>query len=63
MDKVRLYIIESFDELKTKITWPTWVNLQQTTAIVLVACAILALIIFSMDVVSNQTLKLIYGVK
>lgn len=63
MDKVRSYMSESLEELRTKITWPTWNNLQQTTGIVLFACALLALIIFSMDLISNQTLKLIYGVK
>lgn len=63
MDKIRSYINESLEELRTKITWPTWLNLQQTTGIVLFACALLALIIFSMDLISNQALKLIYGVK
>jgi preprotein translocase subunit SecE len=63
MNNIRLYINESFDELKNKITWPTWINLQQTTGIVLIASAFLALLIFSMDTVSNQLLKLIYGVK
>ena len=63
MDKLRLYVNESLEELRSKITWPTWINLQQTTGIVLFACALLALIIFSMDLISNQALKLIYGVK
>ena len=63
MDKIKSYINESLEELRTKITWPTWTNLQQTTGIVLFACALLALIIFSMDLISNQALKLIYGVK
>jgi preprotein translocase subunit SecE len=60
---LRLYVRESLEELRTKITWPTWANLQQTTGIVLLACLILALIIFGMDTISNQVLKLIYGVK
>lgn len=63
MDKIRSYVNESLEELRSKITWPTWINLQQTTGIVLFACALLALIIFSMDLISNQALKLIYGVK
>ena len=63
MDKIRSYVNESLEELQSKITWPTWINLQQTTGIVLFACALLALIIFSMDLISNQALKLIYGVK
>jgi preprotein translocase subunit SecE len=63
MDKLRSYINESMDELRTKMTWPTWINLQQTTGIVLLACAFLALIIFTMDFAANTLLKLVYGVK
>ena len=60
---IRAYVNESLEELRTKITWPTWANLQATTGVVLLASAILALIIFLMDASSNQLLKLIYGVK
>lgn len=60
---IRAYVNESLDELRTKITWPTWANLQATTGVVLLASAILAIIIFLMDASSNQLLKLIYGVK
>jgi preprotein translocase subunit SecE len=63
MEKLRSYINESLEELKTKMTWPTWINLQQTTAVVLLASALLALIIFGMDSIANQALKLIYGIK
>jgi preprotein translocase subunit SecE len=63
MEKLRSYINESLEELKTKMTWPTWINLQQTTAVVLLASAMLAIIIFGMDSIANQALKLIYGIK
>jgi preprotein translocase subunit SecE len=63
MEKLRSYINESLEELKTKMTWPTWLNLQQTTGVVLLASAMLALIIFGMDSVANLALKLIYGIK
>jgi preprotein translocase subunit SecE len=63
MEKLRSYINESLEELKTKMTWPTWLNLQQTTGVVLLASAMLAVIIFSMDSVANFALKLIYGIK
>ncbi len=62
MDKIRSYVIESFDELKTKMTWPTWTNLQSTTGVVLLAIVFLTIIIFGMDFVSNQLLKFIYKV-
>ena len=60
---IRAYVNESLEELRTKITWPTWANLQATTGVVLLASLFLALIIFVMDASSNQILKLIYGVK
>ena len=63
MEKLRSYINESLEELKTKMTWPTWLNLQQTTGVVLLASAMLAVVIFSMDSVANFALKLIYGIK
>jgi preprotein translocase subunit SecE len=60
---IRLYIQESLEELRTKITWPTWDTLIQTTGVVLLASAVLALIIFTMDSSANFVTKLIYGVK
>jgi preprotein translocase subunit SecE len=63
MEKLRAYINESLEELRNKMTWPTWTNLQQTTGVVLLASLLLALIIFGMDSIANQALKLIYGIK
>ena len=63
MNNIRQYVQESLEEFRTKMTWPTWSNLQQTTGVVLLASLMLALLIFGMDTVSNQLLKLIYQVK
>jgi preprotein translocase subunit SecE len=60
MGNLTAYIRESFDELTQKMTWPTWQNLQETTTVVLVGTALLAVIIFVMDFASNQILHLIY---
>jgi preprotein translocase subunit SecE len=43
------YIIESYEELVNKVTWPTWKELQSSSILVLVASVIIALIIFLMD--------------
>ena len=61
MDKVWLYIKESYQELMTKVTWPTWPNLLSSGRLVVVATIMLALIIFLMDLVSKQALTVIYN--
>ena len=60
MEKISLYVKESYNELMNKVTWPTWANLQSSTVLVLVASVIIALVIFAMDAVSKQVLDLIY---
>jgi preprotein translocase subunit SecE len=43
MNKIALYFKESYQELLEKVTWPTWMQLQQSTVIVLVATVIITL--------------------
>jgi preprotein translocase subunit SecE len=61
MEKVKLYLLESYNELMNKVTWPTWGNLQSTTGVVTIAVIILTLFIFLMDGVSNGLMKFIYS--
>lgn len=49
MANIIQYIEESFAELKHKVTWPTWTQLQSSAIVVLVASLIFALVIFVMD--------------
>ncbi len=60
MEKIKLYIRESYDELMHKVTWPSWTQLQSNTLAVIVASAILALIIMLMDAVFNQVMEFLY---
>ncbi len=60
MEKIKLYIRESYDELMHKVTWPSWTQLQSNTLAVIVASAILALIIMLMDMVFNQLMEFLY---
>ena len=60
MEKVTLYIKESYHELINKVTWPSWTSLQQSSVLVLVASLIIAALIFVMDLISKQSLDLIY---
>ena len=53
MDNIKTYLQSSYEELTTKVTWPTWKELQANAAIVAIASLIIALIIGLMDMVSN----------
>jgi preprotein translocase subunit SecE len=61
MDKITLYIKESYDELINKVSWPDWANLQSSTVVVIIASLLIALIIFIMDLLSKQITGFLYG--
>ena len=62
MDKIRLYIKESYNELVHKVTWPSLSSLQSNTILVIVASVIFALLVLVMDAVSKFGTNMIYGV-
>ena len=62
MERIKLYIKESYNELVNKVTWPSWSSLQSNTVVVVIASLILALIIFVMDAISKGVLDQIYGI-
>jgi preprotein translocase subunit SecE len=57
MEKVKLYFQESYNELLTKVTWPTWASLQSTTIVVLVGVGIFTMLVFIMDAISKGVLN------
>lgn len=61
MDKIALYMRESYNELVHNVTWPSYSTLQTNTILVLVGSAIFALLIFGMDVVWQFIVDNIYG--
>lgn len=61
MNKLRVFINEAYQELRFKVSWPTWPELQSSTQLVLVAFLIISVIIFFMDLASNELLDLFYG--
>lgn len=61
MNKISTYLKESYRELIEKVTWPTWLQLQQSTMIVLVATVLITGVVWVMDLVAQQALKFIYS--
>jgi preprotein translocase subunit SecE len=53
MDNIKSYLQASYDELTTKVSWPTWKELQANALVVSVASVIIALVIGLMDMISN----------
>tara|TARA_B100000886_G_C20298624_1_gene438688 strand:+ start:494 stop:682 length:189 start_codon:yes stop_codon:yes gene_type:complete len=47
--QMKKYILESIQELRDKVTWPSWVQLQSSTILVAISSVIIALIISLMD--------------
>jgi preprotein translocase subunit SecE len=50
MKKIKLYLKESYDELKHKVSWPTFSELQNSAIVVSIASLIIALIVLIIDV-------------
>ena len=61
MAKFGTYIQEAYDELVHKVSWPSWDELQQTSAIVLVALALITLLIFGMDIAADKVMTMLYS--
>ena len=47
--EMKKYILESIQELRDKVTWPSWIQLQSSTILVAISSVIIALIISLMD--------------
>jgi preprotein translocase subunit SecE len=60
MEKVKAYILSSYDELVNKVTWPTWEELRSSTVIVLIATLIFSVVVYLMDLGFQNILEVIY---
>ena len=61
MAKIGTYVKESWKELTTKVTWPTWEKLQSSAILVMVTTLILAVIIWLIDLVIRTIMMGIYS--
>jgi len=62
LEGIKSYVSESYDELKNKVSWPSWTELQSSAIIVAVASVIIALVVFIMDISFEYILKFIYSI-
>ena len=62
MSKIGTYVKESYKELTTKVTWPTWDKLQSSAILVMIATVILAAIIWLIDFVIRTIMTGVYSI-
>jgi preprotein translocase subunit SecE len=60
MEKLVNYFKSTTEELMTKVSWPSWDELQSSTLIVMVASIIFAIIIYMIDLLSSGALGFFY---
>ena len=60
MNKVKDYIMDSIDEIRNKVTWPKFSELQSSAILVLVASLIFAIVIGLVDVSFKELLMRYY---
>ncbi len=60
MEKVKLYILDSIDEVRNKVSWPKFSELQGSAILVLVASLIFALVIGVIDLGFKNALAFFY---
>lgn len=61
MNNFKGYLREVYVELATKVTWPTWKDLQSSAVLVMIASLIFALVVFVMDISFQNVIKLVYS--
>jgi len=61
MTKVVNYISESFEELKSNVTWPEWAEVQRLTIVVAVFSVVFALATWGVDEVFAKTLAVFFN--
>jgi preprotein translocase subunit SecE len=60
MEKLKTYIVESWDEIKNKVTWSKYSELQGSAILVMVATTIFAIVIFAIDWVFKTGIQWFY---
>ncbi|MCG8475081.1 MAG: preprotein translocase subunit SecE [Cytophagales bacterium] len=62
MLQLKTFIKGSIEELKEKVSWPPFGELQNSSVLVLVGCLIFAVVIGLIDLGFQELMNLFYGV-
>jgi preprotein translocase subunit SecE len=59
--KLKKFVVESVDELRNKVAWPKFSELQSSSVLVLVASLIFAILIGAIDFVFDSVMGWFYN--
>ena len=62
MEKLTLYLKESYNELMHNVSWPTSQQLIESAIVVLITSGILTLIVFLFDLTCSLLFKTLYNI-
>ena len=60
MEQLSLFFKETFDEVRYRVTWPTFSELQKSSAMVLIGSVIFAIVVGLMDTAFDFSLEQFY---
>jgi preprotein translocase subunit SecE len=61
MSKVTAYINDTIEEMRYKVSWPTYSELQKSSILVLVGSVVFAVVVGAMDFVYDKSLTWFYS--
>lgn len=61
MRKFINYLKGSYEELTKKVAWPSWLKLQSSALLVMVATAIIAVVLFVIDYIFQYLMTAVYS--
>ncbi|WP_439881312.1 preprotein translocase subunit SecE [Pontibacter sp. MBLB2868] len=61
MSKVRNYVSETVEEMRDKVSWPSYSELQNSSVLVLIGSLIFAIVVGAMDLVFDSGLTWFYN--
>ena len=61
MSKVTAYINDTIEEMRYKVSWPTYSELQKSSVLVLVGSIVFAVVVGAMDFVFDKSLTWFYS--
>ena len=63
MNKLKSFVLESYDEMRHKVSWPKYPELQSSSVLVLIASLIFALLIGLIDLGFDNIMDWFYNIK